>query len=168
MTSPANLISMLDAGHELACIIIPTSGDSLLLPNVCVAEIVPWRRLKPVEEGPDWCLGLTGWRGLSIPVVDYPLMNESAGKYQPPARCLTVMNRVRTKAGPAFYAFAAQSLPRMVQLVREDLVKDDGNPGTMDLMRIQVGTEATVVPDLEGVERAVADLLNRVSVQKVK
>ena len=54
---------------ELSCVMLPLNGIQLLLPNVCVAEIVPWRRVKVLEDAPDWCLGLLGWRGESIPVV---------------------------------------------------------------------------------------------------
>ena len=42
---------------------IPLADTHLLLPNVTIAEILPWRRIKPLADGPKWCLGLLGWRG---------------------------------------------------------------------------------------------------------
>ena len=53
---------------ELSCVLIPLDGARLLLPNISVAEILPWRRVKALNDGPDWCLGLLGWRGETIPV----------------------------------------------------------------------------------------------------
>ena len=48
---------------ELACVMIPLAADThLLLPNVTIAEILPWRRIKPLPDAPKWCLGLLGWR----------------------------------------------------------------------------------------------------------
>ena len=91
--------AVMDQNEELACVLIPTTDDSLLLPNVCVAEIMPWRRLKSLSNGPQWCLGFAGWRGLSIPVIDYPALNDKPGSGDAGARCLIVMNRSRTSEG---------------------------------------------------------------------
>ncbi len=33
---------------ELACVMIPLADTHLLLPNVTIAEILPWRRIKPL------------------------------------------------------------------------------------------------------------------------
>lgn len=37
---------------ELSCVVIPLSGMQLLLPNICIAEILPWRRVKALEDAP--------------------------------------------------------------------------------------------------------------------
>lgn len=39
---------------ELSCVLIPSGSFQLLLPNVSVAEILPWRRIKPIESSPAW------------------------------------------------------------------------------------------------------------------
>jgi chemosensory pili system protein ChpC len=149
--------------NELSCVVIPASGNQLLLPNVCVAEIVPWRRIKVLEDGPAWCLGYMGWRGLTLPVVHYGGFDESADPMQTP-RCLIVMNRARTSGGIEFYALVADSLPRMVQLVEEDLTTEGGNLGAADSMHVSFGTEIATIPDLAYVENQVAGLVNGLNV----
>ena len=142
---------------ELSCVVIPTEGENLLLPNVCVAEIVPWRRIKLLKEGPAWCLGFTGWRGLTIPVVDY-LGFAGPREQVPQARCLVVMNRARTSDAIPFYAFAAQSLPYMVALAEDDLNTNTGELGNADVMKVELGSAVATIPDLAFIEQQVSAL----------
>ena len=51
---------------ELSCVMIPLNGTQLLLPNVSIAEILPWRRVKALENGPQWCLGV-----LNFSILDF-------------------------------------------------------------------------------------------------
>ena len=143
---------------ELGCVVIPVDGTQLLLPNVCVAEILPWRRIKPGADEPAWCMGFTSWRGQVLPVLNY------AGFANPTqrtltARCLVVMNRSQKADGQAFYALAGETLPRMVQLVGEDLTPKKDALGPADALHVSLGSEAAVVPNLEFIEGAVAKLI---------
>ncbi len=144
--------------NELSCVLIPTPGIQLLLPNVCIAEIVPWRRIKALKPGPDWCLGHVGWRGKNLPVVHYAGFDDADAEKKGTARCLVVMNRARHSSGPAFYALAAQGLPRMLQLVAEDINNLDQPLGSADAMQVEVGTEAAVIPNLAFIEDRLAEL----------
>ncbi len=147
---------MSDQG-ELSCVLIPTEGQNLLLPNVCVAEIVPWRRIKFLKEGPSWCLGFTGWRGLTIPVVSYSGFAEQQ-EHVPQARCLVVMNRARTSDSIPFYALAAQSLPYMVALTQDDLSSNSEPLGNADVMKVEMGSTIATNPDLTFIEQQVSAL----------
>ena len=144
--------------NEVSCVLIPTNGRLLLLPNVCVAEILPWRRIKPLADGPVWCMGFMGWRGQNVPVVDFSCFGPGAQR-RGPGRCLVVMNRSRSSSGPEFYAMAADSLPRMVPLDQEDLETQAEDLGPADVMTVKVGTELTTIPDLGYLERCVAELI---------
>lgn len=144
--------------NELTCVLIPLSGTRLLLPNVSVAEILPWRRTRPAEDAPDWCLGELGWRGKSIPIVRFELLNDPYSNAPRDGRCLIVMNRARFPAGAAFYALAAEGLPRMVQLAADDVSQHSADLGMAEVVNVVLGTEGAVIPNLELVEREVARL----------
>ncbi len=146
-----------DQANELSCVLIPTPGVQLLLPNICVAEIVPWRRIKVLADGPGWCMGHVGWRGKNLSVVHYAGFGDEAAA-PPSARCLVVMNRARHSSGPAFYALASQGLPRMLQLMEEDIRNLDHALGPADAMRVEVATEAAVIPNLAYIEDCLAEL----------
>jgi len=133
-------------------VLIPTPGTHLLLPNVCIAEIIPWRRIKMLPGGPSWCMGHIDWRGRIVPVVHYASFADENAPIPTSARCLVVMNRARNPRGLAFYAFVAVGLPRMMQLLEDDLQNNNADLGVADVMQVRVGTEDAVIPSLEFIE----------------
>ncbi len=143
---------------ELACVMIPLAETHLLLPNVTIAEILPWRRIKPLSGGPKWCLGMLGWRGETVPVVQFESLNGGefvgAGRH----RCLLIMNRARRSTGRAFYALASSGLPRIVHLSDDDLQNRSVRLGPAEVASLRVGTEPAVVPNLSFIEEQLATL----------
>ncbi|MCB1683328.1 MAG: chemotaxis protein CheW [Pseudomonadales bacterium] len=144
---------------ELSCVLIPLQGSQLLLPSVSIAEILPWRRVKALADTPDWCLGMLGWRGEMVPVVRFEVLNGAAPEARRSGRCLVVMNRARNSKGLAFYAIAAEGLPRLVQLASNDLTNESTRLGRGESVAVKVGTESAVIPNLDFIETAVAKLL---------
>lgn len=145
--------------NELTCVMIPLDGSQLLLPNISIAEILPWRRVKVLGDTPEWCLGLLGWRGEMVPVIRFEQLNGAPGPVRKSGRCMVVMNRARNARGLPFYAIAAEGLPRMVQLTSEDLANESTRLGAAESVAVKVGTESAVIPNLEIIERAVAKLM---------
>lgn len=144
--------------QELSCVMIPLESTQLLLPSVCIAEILPWRRVKALSDTPPWCLGLLGWRGEMVPVVRFEVLNGHPGPARKSGRCMVVMNRARDARGLPFYAMAAEGLPRMVQLTAADVANEPGRPGVAEAGLLKVGTETVAIPNLDIVEKAVAQL----------
>ena len=114
--------------EELACVVLPQEELSLLVPNDCVAEILPWRRVKPVPGMPRWCVGTLGWRGQTVVVVDFQLLTSDSGQARVNRRALVVMHRTTKREGMSFYAIASSGLPRLLYLA-EDEVRDVEDPG---------------------------------------
>jgi chemosensory pili system protein ChpC len=142
---------------EMSCVLIPLEDGQLLLPSVCIAEIMPWRRIKVLPEAPEWCLGLLGWRGEAVPVMRFEHLNGTRTDGRRAGRCLVVMNR--SGAGPtAFYALAVEGLPRLVQLTESDLGAQSGRPGPAEGSRVRVGAEDAIIPSLGFLEQQVAAL----------
>jgi len=145
--------------NELSCIVIPLEDTQLLLPNVCVAEILPWRRVRALSETPAWCLGLLGWRGEMVPVVRFETLNGKPGPARKAGRCMVVMNRACNAKGLPFYALAVEGLPRLVQLTSEDLASESARLGPAETAVVKLGTETAVIPNLNMIETAVAKLV---------
>jgi len=145
---------------ELTCVMIPTSGIRLLLPNVSVAEIGPSRRMKTLEHGPSWCIGFVDWRGRTVPVVHYPGFSGDGSERRVSPRCIVIMNRAYSVSGPPFYALAAEGLPRMLQLADGDVNTTDGELGPADVMHVSVGTETAIIPNLGYIEERLVELGN--------
>ena len=153
-------VALTSENEELTCVMIPISGARLLLPNVSVAEIVPSRRTKTLEQGPSWCIGFVGWRGRTVPVVNYPGFALDGDEHSAAPRCMVIMNRAHSVQGPPFYALAAEGLPRMLQLADGDVDTADGALGPADVMHVSVGTETAIIPNLGYIEERLVELGN--------
>ena len=143
--------------ENLACLMIPVGETNLLLPNVTVAEILPWRRIRKWAEAPDWCLGLLSWRGETVPVVRYEKLNDansSAGT----GRCLLIMNRTQNGSAREFYGLAVDGLPRLVHLTSEDLENQKSALKIADVAHLKIGLETATVPRLSYFEEQVGML----------
>ena len=138
---------------------IPLADTHLLLPNVSVAEILPWRRIKLLPDAPPWCLGLLGWRGESVPVIQFETLNGASPNLAGSrGRCLLIMNRARRVQGRAFYCLASAGLPRIVHLTDDDLQNQAVRLGPAEVAALIVGTETAVVPNLSFIEEQLATL----------
>ncbi len=143
---------------ELACVMIPLAQTHLVLPNVTIAEILPWRRIKPLADGPKWCLGMLGWRGETVPVIQFESLNGGELVAAGHGRCLLIMNRARSASGRAFYALASSGLPRIVHLSDDDLQNRSVRLGPAEVASLRVGTEPAIVPNLSFIEEQLATL----------
>ncbi len=141
---------------ELSCVVIPLQNSQLLMPSVCIAEILPWRRIRPVPEAPDWCLGELGWRGEAVPVIRFERLSQPQANVPTSGRCLVVMNRTQGGGAIPFYALATEGLPRLVQLAEADVVAADDRPGKAIATAVRLGTESAWIPDLAYIEGQVS------------
>ena len=64
--------------NQVDCLLIPLKDKNLLLPNVTVAEIIPFSHLLTTASSVDWMLGRLDWRGTPVPVVCYEMLNQQA------------------------------------------------------------------------------------------
>ncbi len=141
-----------ELGADINCVLLPIGKLGLLVPSVCVAEVLPWRRIREVNNSPDWLLGTLAWRGDAIPVVRFETINGATNVQKGESECVAVMNRCRTAHGEPFYAIATDGLPRMVQVGEEDIVAEHMHLGIAESAAMKLGTEQVRIPNLGYVE----------------
>ena len=56
---------------SLTGLLMPLADRILLLPNVAVAELIPYRAPQVSEGMPDWFLGQIAWRDLRLPLLSF-------------------------------------------------------------------------------------------------
>lgn len=138
---------------EVACLVLPLDECDLLVPNDCVAEVMPWRRVKPAPGMPRWCLGTLVWRNHTVVVVDFSILSGVREQPRLNRRALVVMNRITVREGCAFYALSCAGLPRVFRTTEEELREApaaESCPGA--LAAIQLGTDTAFIPDLRHIE----------------
>ena len=147
-----------DVGEDINCVVLPIGALGLLVPSVCVAEVLPWRRIREAEGTPDWMMGLMTWRGESIPVVRFETLNGSTDAVSSDCECVAVMNRCRTAHSEAFYAIATDGMPRMVQVGEADIFPEQTHLGVAESAAVKVGTEQLRIPNLGYLEDQLMNL----------
>lgn len=147
-----------EVGLDLSCLLLPLGSLSLLVPSACVVEVLPWRRVRAIPDMPPWLLGVTGWRGDSIPVLRFEPLNGAVGSFPARGSCVAVMNRCRSTTGQPFYGLATDSLPRMVQVSPEDLDSEQTHAGIAETAVGKMSNEQVRVPNLGYIEDQLAML----------
>jgi chemosensory pili system protein ChpC len=138
-------------------LIIPLAGRNLLLPNVAIAEVIPYIRPRALAGGPEWLLGAISWRGLNIPLISFDRLHgqDTAGTLAQ-AR-IAVFNSVQADSGLSFYAVVTAGIPQLKRVNAEALQEIPGEAADGILTQVKLGEILAVIPDLATLESAVAD-----------
>ncbi len=152
------------AADEVYSLLIPLTGDRLIVPRACVAEVVRFGAPKRSEGSQPWHLGAVNWNGRDLPVVSYEGL---IGKDVPVPTGRTrivvfVASTGELKTG--FFGITTQGFPQLVRVNRDVLKLEatEGWPeGAPALCRVKMINEFPLIPDLERLEY----LLARESIQ---
>lgn len=143
-----------NAPNQVDCLLIPLKDKNLILPNVAVAEIVPFSHLLTTASNVDWMLGRIDWRGVPIPVVCYEMLsNQGAPAPNPDAR-FAIINGVGNHAEMPFYAMLVQGIPRLMHVHEDDIQTVEAmNMGPYDQSAVTIEREPAIIPNLDLVEQ---------------
>jgi chemosensory pili system protein ChpC len=138
---------------QVDCLLIPLKDRNLLLPNVTVAEIIPFSHLLTTASSVDWILGRIDWRGTPVPVICYEMLNSQVAPAPNPNARFAVINGVGAHADMPFYAMLIQGIPRLVHISADDIQEVEAmNQGTYDQQVVSMNGENAMIPDLDAVE----------------
>lgn len=138
---------------EVPSLMVPLQGRPLLVPNLAVAEIVPFNAPVPVSGKPQWYLGQIMWRGVKVPVVSLVQLRGEDEDIPPEAR-IAVFNGL-TGALP-FYGVITHGIPRLVRVRPQDIEGTDGMYTPVDDAFVAVGGELAIIPNLSTLESMIA------------
>ena len=150
------------AREELYAVLVALNGDTLLVPNAAVAEVVSADGLQtPPEGAPDWLAGRVMYNNRQLLVVRFELLNGgSAGEDSRRTR-LAVLQPVTTSLRTGQWALVCQGYPHLVTLNRQALKKEGAQPGDKEdivLTRVSIANTNALIPNLETIEQMLAPL----------
>ncbi len=143
---------------EIPCLLLPMHEQTLLVPTVTIAEMVPMAPCDKVADSPDWFLGYFKWRGRDVPLVSFELLNGKTGAALSPTGRVAVLNNTGVSDELPFIAIATQGIPRMSRIGEEDIKEDsEAKKRPFELMHVKVGLEELAIPDVSALEHAYLD-----------
>ncbi|MGI9247446.1 MAG: chemotaxis protein CheW [Woeseiaceae bacterium] len=144
---------------ELYSLLVPLSGDRLIVPRACVAEVVRFIAPEHVAGAHDWMLGNVNWNGRPLPVVSF---EGALGNEVPVATGRTRIVVFYASTGQiktGYFGVLTQGFPQLVR-VNKDVLKLEAKDGWPDdapvLCRVRMINEFPLIPDLERLESMLA------------
>jgi chemosensory pili system protein ChpC len=151
--------------REIRCVLVPVGNLRLLLPNANVAEVITLTTPEPVPGAPEWLLGRIAWRGWRVPLISFTkLADAQEGDSELSVR-VAVLKALGDNPDVPFVAMLTQGFPRLTTLNAELIIPThDGKPLPRGVKaQVLVRDDMAVIPDLEGIESEVAELLQQAS-----
>ncbi len=145
--------------REFYGVFVSLEGDTVLLPNVAIAEVTGHAGVEPVPGAPVWWCGNVRWGGTRVPLVSLEALN---GKPLPAVSRrsrIAVINSLGVALGGGQFAVVCQGYPHLVTLNRAAIAAEALDPDddeALVLCRARIANTRVLVPDLEQIERRLA------------
>jgi len=151
---------------ELYSLLIPLRNERILVPRMCVAEVIAFADTEKREDpnAPDWLLGTVDWNGRRVPVIS---LDDSGGQSDSPSgrkgsrSRIVIFHAIGGALKSGYYGVLTQGFPQLVRVNRDVLTRDNETPppfGQPMLCRVRMIHEFPLIPDLEQIEQRLADL----------
>ncbi|CDF81813.1 putative CheW protein [Pseudomonas knackmussii B13] len=152
----ANPPAVGDSPASLTGLLVPLADRTLLLPNVAVAELIPYRAPQAQPGLPAWYLGQVAWRDLRLPLLSFEAASNGHAQIGHGARVI-VLNALGGRPHVKFLALLAQGIPRSCK-VGPELARADLELAPLELAAVKIGDDVARIPDLVALEQKLADL----------
>lgn len=140
---------------SLTALLLPLADRTLLLPNVAVAEIIPYRGVQTAPDLPPWLLGQIGWRDLRLPLLSFEAASGGPAPLGATPR-VAVFNALGGRPRVKFLALLLQGIPRALK-VDARLPRADAALAPLELAAVQLEGGVARIPDLQALEQKLAD-----------
>lgn len=149
---------------ELYSLLIPLREERLLVPRMCVAEVIAFTEAEREADdagSPDWYLGTIDWNGRRIPIVSFDRAGGDADTRKAARRRIVVFHAVTGHLRGGYYGVPTQGFPQLVR-VNPDVVRPDPGaelPGDQPVLcRVRMIHEFPLIPDVERLESMLAEV----------
>ena len=143
------------ASSTLTGLVVPLSDRNLLLPNVALAELMPYRAPLAIRGMPAWMLGQVAWRDLRLPLLSFEAASDGQAQIGSTAR-VAVINALGGRPHVKFLALLVQGIPRSVKL-ESNLARANVPLAPLELDAVSIADSVLKIPDLMALEQMLVD-----------
>jgi len=143
-----------NAALDLSALLLPVTGQLLVVPTAVVAEIIKRRELHPPADAPDWLLGHVKWHQAAVPVLCYEALNGQSVPEEDSGSRIVIIATLDAQSGQRHYALLTRGVPNLLRLTPEDIHQVEGAlPGAAERMKVRVHGQIAAIPDLDYIEK---------------
>jgi chemosensory pili system protein ChpC len=148
---------------ELYSLLVPLTGERLLVPRACVAEVIAFVVPEQVETDdplPGWFLGFITWNGRRLPVASFEAISGTEASKRPGRTRIVVFNTIGDVLQGGYYGIITQGFPQLVRVNADVLTPADEQTwaeGQPVLCRARMINEYPLIPDMERLESMIAE-----------
>ena len=145
---------------EIYSLLVPLGNGRLLVPRACVAEITGYQPPVVMPGAPPWYLGTITWATRQVPLVSFEgVCGEPIPEVSGRSR-IVLFHALGERLDSGVFGIVSQGFPQLVR-VSVDVIRPDPGytvPGQDPVLcRVRMLNETTRIPDLEQLERLIAD-----------
>jgi chemosensory pili system protein ChpC len=146
---------------ELYSLLIPLRSERLLVPRMCVAEVIAFADAARSRDdaAPDWYLGAIEWNNRRLPVVTFDDQRGDERKSKRTRTRVVVFHAITQELKGGYYGILTQGFPQLVRVNGDVLGLDTEQPvppGFPALCRARMIHEYPLIPDVERLEQMIA------------
>jgi len=146
---------------ELYSLLIPLRSERLLVPRMCVAEVIAFADAAKSRDdaAPDWYLGAIEWNNRRLPVVTFDAQQGDERKSKRTRTRVVVFHAITQELKGGYYGILTQGFPQLVRVNADVLGLDTEQPvppGVPALCRARMIHEYPLIPDVERLEKMIA------------
>ncbi|PPE75349.1 hypothetical protein C3942_00150 [Solimonas fluminis] len=146
--------------EQIYAVLMALEGDTLLLPNAAVAEVVARDSLQPPDPGaPAWLAGYCDWNNRRVPVISFEAANGSGHNGESRRARVVVLNSFGSHLPSGLLAIVSQGYPHLVTLNRSAVKPLELRPtdrADLVLSRVRIANQEAAIPDLAALEAEIA------------
>lgn len=146
--------------EQIYAVLMALEGDTLLLPNAAVAEVVAREALQPAEDGaPSWLVGYCDWNNRRVPVVSFEVANGASRGADSRRARVVVLNSFGIHLPSGLFAVISQGYPHLVTLNRaavKPMALRPTDRADLVLCRVRIASQEAAIPDLASIEAEIA------------
>jgi chemosensory pili system protein ChpC len=146
---------------ELYSLLIPLRNERLLVPRMCVAEVIAFADAARSRDdaAPDWYLGAIEWNNRRLPVVSFDGQHADERKARRARTRVVVFHAITPELKGGYYGILTQGFPQLVRVNADVLGLETEQPlpeGLPALCRARMIHEYPLIPDVERLEKMIA------------
>ncbi len=153
------------SNDEVRGVLIQAGTERVLLPNATVAEMMARVPVEAIEGAPSWVAGQIDWQGWNVPLLSYARFSGLGDEQIAGNNKVVVLKALGGNPEMPYFALLTQSFPQLIAVPRDGLLADASEESLPQgvHMRVLLGEQSVLLPDLDAIEAAVTAALAAVA-----